>query len=84
MRALVGKPGTVPAPSVAQTRYVQRQLDDPWPERFEAGLIAYAPDDMARFKAFMAEAELLSFYVHFDCRLGMMDLGPWILPTAIR
>ena len=37
---------------------------------------------MARFKGFMAEAELLAFYVHFDCRLGMMDMGPWILPNG--
>ncbi len=66
----------------SQTNYLQRTLDDPWPQRFEDSLKSGDDEWMARYKGFMAEAELLAFYIHFDCRLGMMDMGPWILPNG--
>lgn len=66
----------------SQAKYTQRHLDDAWAGRFENSLVSFEGADMARFKSFMAEAELLAFYIHFDCRLGMMDLGPWILPNG--
>jgi hypothetical protein len=64
----------------SQTRYTQRQLDDDWVTRFENSLIDI--DTSGNFNSLMAAAELLAFYVHFDCRLGMMDLGPWVLPNG--
>jgi hypothetical protein len=66
----------------SQTNYLQRTLDDPWPQRFSDSLIHGDAEWLARFKGFMDEAELLAFYVHFDCRLGMMDMGPYILPNG--
>jgi hypothetical protein len=64
----------------SQTRYRQRHLDEDWVERFETSLVDV--DQGSDFNSLMAAAELLAFYVHFDCRLGMMDLGPWVLPNG--
>jgi hypothetical protein len=62
----------------SQNRYVTRALDDPWPERLRGSMKDLGADDLAAFKALMAGAELLSFYMHMDNRLGMEDQGPWI------
>jgi hypothetical protein len=62
----------------SQNRYVTRALDDPWPERLRASMADLDGGDLASFKALMAGAELLSFYMHMDNRLGMEDQGPWI------
>lgn len=66
----------------SQTRYQQRHLDDEWVERFQNSLVDLNGESGDKFKSLMAASELLAFYVHFDCRLGMMDLGPWILPNG--
>jgi hypothetical protein len=61
----------------SQNRYQQRQLDDDWAQRL-VGSTTDLKDGGSDFRSLMAAAELLAFFVHFDCRLGMMDLGPWI------
>ncbi len=38
-------------------------------------------DKHSRFVAFNAAAELLAFFVHYDCRLGLGDTGPYLLPV---
>jgi len=44
---------------------------------FEEG----SPDHEA-FTKFNATAELLAFFDHYDCRLGLGDTGPYILPDG--
>jgi hypothetical protein len=61
----------------SQNRYTQRNLDDAWTERLVGSRTDFQGDGSA-FRSLMAAAELLAFYVHFDCRLGMMDLGPYV------
>jgi len=40
------------------------------------------PQTGAAFKQFNASAELLSFFDHYDCRLGLGDTGPYIRPDG--
>jgi hypothetical protein len=65
----------------SQARYQQRNLDEQWVERLKSSLKEFH-DDNHSFNSLMAAVELLTFYVHLDCRLGMMDHGPWILPNG--
>ncbi|MBA1148053.1 hypothetical protein H0Z60_13445 [Ectothiorhodospiraceae bacterium WFHF3C12] len=49
------------------------------------GEIEYFEPDSERasyFQRFNAGAELLSFLVHYDCRLGLGDTGPYELPDG--
>lgn len=51
------------------------------------GLVAQAkpfdnPDDLANFRAFNARTELFGFMLHYDCRAGMADTGPYPLPDG--
>jgi hypothetical protein len=62
----------------SQNRYVTRALDADWPQRLHSSMNDLKGSDLADFKALMAGAELLSFYMHMDNRLGMEDQGPWI------
>jgi hypothetical protein len=62
----------------SQNRYATRALDEPWPERLRASMGDLEGEDRAHLKLLMASAELLSFYMHMDNRLGMEDQGPWI------
>jgi hypothetical protein len=62
----------------SQNRYVTRALDADWPQRLRGSMNDLKESDLADFKALMAGAELLSFYMHMDNRLGMEDQGPWI------
>ena len=39
-------------------------------------------DKHSRFVAFNAAAELLAFFDHYDCRLGLGDTGPYLLPDG--
>jgi|GEM_PF-934649 len=46
-------------------------------ENFEPG-----SDTYNKFIAFNAAAELLAFFDHYDCRLGLGDTGPYPLPDG--
>lgn len=39
-------------------------------------------EDYKRFTMFNATAELLAFFDHYDCRLGLGDTGPYPLPDG--
>lgn len=39
-------------------------------------------DKHNQFVAFNAAAELLAFFDHYDCRLGLGDTGPYLLPDG--
>jgi hypothetical protein len=39
-------------------------------------------EDYQRFTGFNATAELLAFFDHYDCRLGLGDTGPYPLPDG--
>jgi hypothetical protein len=38
------------------------------------------PDRLAAFRSFNARTELFGFMLHYDCRAGMADTGPYPLP----
>lgn len=38
------------------------------------------PDDLRAFREFNARTELFGFMLHYDCRAGMADTGPYPLP----
>ena len=40
------------------------------------------PDDLAVFRRFNATTELFGFMLHYDCRAGMADTGPYPLPDG--
>lgn len=64
----------------SQDGYRNRVLDPSWIERFHRE--AEPLDEGNRrqiFSGFNASTELLSFLLHFDCRLGMSDTGPYNL-----
>ena len=49
-----------------------------------AKVVPFEPDgpQHASFTQFNASAELLAFLVHYDCRLGFSDTGPYELPDG--
>ena len=62
----------------SQQRYTCRTLPDEWVARMVESNKEFDGPAGEQFNALMAASELLSFYVHFDCRLGLDDRGPWI------
>jgi hypothetical protein len=40
------------------------------------------PDKLATFRRFNATTELFGFMLHYDCRAGMADTGPYPLPDG--
>lgn len=40
------------------------------------------PEDLAAFRKFNARTELFGFMLHYDCRAGMADTGPYPLPDG--
>jgi hypothetical protein len=40
------------------------------------------PDDLQAFRQFNARTELFGFMLHYDCRAGMADTGPYPLPDG--
>lgn len=62
----------------SQNRYRTEALDDDWTARLSGSLTALSDDARGDFTALMAAAELLSFYLHMDNRLGMHDVGPFV------
>lgn len=65
-----------------QDRYRTAALDPEWTERLESSLQPLQGSSAKQFTSLMAASELLSFYVHLDCRLGMYDLGPFVQPNG--
>jgi len=66
----------------SQNRYQTPSLDAAWSDRLRDGLMPLDDSNRVAFTSLMASAELLSFYLHLDCRLGMYDMGPWVLPNG--
>jgi hypothetical protein len=67
--------------------YLAPVLDPGWIERFrdeETRLDSGgdAADRMAAFRSFNATTELTGFLLHYDCRAGMCDTGPYPLDPA--
>lgn len=66
----------------SQGRYVCRTLPDTWTQRFTDRAGDLRGRQFEQYTALMAATELLSFYVHLDCRLGLDDRGPWIMENG--
>ena len=64
----------------SQDGYRNRVLDPSWIERFLQEAQSLNEGNCREiFSSFNASTELLSFLLHFDCRLGMSDTGPYDL-----
>jgi hypothetical protein len=58
-------------------------LDPGWLSRFADDETRLDdPDRLAAFRAFNATTELTGFLLHYDCRAGMCDTGPYPLPDS--
>jgi hypothetical protein len=66
----------------SQDRYRTCALNGGWAKRLEDSMEPLSHDTRTGFTSIMASAELLSFYLHLDCRLGMYDLGPFVLANG--
>lgn len=57
-------------------------LDDEWVTRFQDEKTSLSTDPQARkdFQRFNGSTQLASFLLHFDCRNGVADTGPYPLP----
>lgn len=64
----------------SQDGYRNRVLEPGWIERFRREAEPLSEGNRRQiFSSFNASTELLSFLLHFDCRLGMSDSGPYDL-----
>jgi len=72
----------------SQNRYVTKQKDQKVIDFVEDHLQSLNPAETAEFRQLNAASELLSFLIHYDCRLGLGDTGPYITedgkPMIIR
>ena len=66
----------------SQDRYRVCALDEDWTTRLEQSLQPLDAESRPEFTSVMAAAELMSFYMHMDNRLGMYDLGPFVLDNG--
>lgn len=59
-------------------------LGDEWVSRFLDEKTVMSDDPQARraFQRFNGSTQLASFLLHFDCRNGVADTGPYALPTG--
>lgn len=58
-------------------------LSDEWLTRFrDSESRLDDPDALAAFRSFNAATELTGFLVHYDCRGGLCDTGPYPLPDG--
>jgi len=69
---------------ISGRRYLAPVLEPEWLERFrdeetrlDSG--SDAPERLAAFRSFNATTELTGFLLHYDCRAGMSDTGPYPL-----
>jgi hypothetical protein len=73
-----GGPGFVSA-----RNYAVPVLEDSWLERFRDEEVRFEDDEaLAAFRKFNATTELCGFLVHYDCRAGLCDTGPYPLPDG--
>ncbi|MCX9193135.1 hypothetical protein C3Y87_17285 [Carbonactinospora thermoautotrophica] len=68
----------------SQDRYRCQILDPDLIDRLVQQVVDFeeGSEDHQRFTAFNAAAELLAFFDHYDCRLGLGDTGPYPLPDG--
>ena len=59
-------------------------LDDSWITRFddEKTVLSDDPGERKAFQRFNGSTQLASFLLHFDCRNGVADTGPYPLPSG--
>ncbi|HEY2222121.1 PEP-utilizing enzyme [Actinomycetospora sp.] len=68
---------------VSGRNYQVPVLADHWIERFRDEEHRFADaDDLAAFRRFNAATELAGFLLHYDCRAGLCDTGPYPLPDG--
>ncbi|HZZ51487.1 MAG TPA: hypothetical protein VFE65_31735, partial [Pseudonocardia sp.] len=66
----------------SQNRYTTAALDEQSTTRLRDSMKPLTGDTGGDFTSLMASSELLSFYLHMDNRLGMYDLGPFVLENG--
>jgi hypothetical protein len=68
---------------VSGRQYAVPVLEQSWLERFRAEERRLDdPEELAAFRRFNAATELCGFLVHYDCRAGLCDTGPYPLPDG--
>jgi hypothetical protein len=68
---------------VSGRKYLAPTLDPEWIERFrEEETRLDDQERLAAFRSFNATTELTGFLLHYDCRAGMCDTGPYPLPDG--
>lgn len=68
---------------VSARGYAVPVLEDAWIERFrEEERRLTDPEELAAFRRFNAATELTGFLLHYDCRAGLCDTGPYPLPDG--
>ncbi|HEY1971790.1 MAG TPA: hypothetical protein VGH89_27790, partial [Pseudonocardia sp.] len=68
---------------VSGRKYVVPALAESWIERFGSDEVRLDdPDRLAAFRKFNAATELTGFLLHYDCRAGLCDTGPYPLPDG--
>jgi hypothetical protein len=68
---------------VASRGYAAPVLESRWLERFrDEERRLDDPDELAAFRRFNATTELCGFLLHYDCRAGLCDTGPYPLPDG--
>lgn len=72
-----------PGPSFASARgYQVPNLVPELTGRFTAEAETYEPEQLDDFRSFNATTELFGFLLHWDCRAGLCDTGPYPLPDG--
>ncbi len=68
---------------ISGRKYLAPVLESHWLERFrDEETRLDDPDRLAAFRSFNATTELTGFLLHYDCRAGMSDTGPYPLDPA--
>ena len=68
---------------ISSRGYVAPVLDASWLERFQDEETRLTdPEQLDGFRKFNATTELCGFLVHYDCRAGLCDTGPYPLPDG--
>jgi hypothetical protein len=68
---------------VSGRKYLAPTLDPEWIERFrDEETRLDDQEQLAAFRSFNATTELTGFLLHYDCRAGMCDTGPYPLDPA--
>jgi hypothetical protein len=63
--------------------YTAPLLDAKWITRFQDDVTSISdPDTRSRYQRFSANTELMGFLLHYDCRVGLHDSGPYPTPDG--